>query len=120
MATNDDKRETHTTDFLKYDVESISFYDNPTIDALVSSVVALGSEVWTTQRRMKILEAVLISNGLSTDLVDQYEPSSEEAATWKAQRDQFIRRVYGSLQHGGKKMTEYGPGMDILRERGSK
>ena len=118
MPTQDDKRETHTTDSLAYEVERAVFFDHPAMDALVTSVVAMGSEVWSAQRRIKVLESVLKEQGISLDLVDKYQPKDEEETAWRAERDQFIRRVYGPLQQTGAAQTKYGTGMDSLRQEG--
>lgn len=118
MASEDSKRETYTTDYLAYDIDKVDFFDHPAIDALVSSMVAMGSEVWSAQRRIKVLESVLTGQGLSLELVNKYEPTAEEEAAWRVQRDEFIKRVYGSLEKTGEARTKYGAGMDSLREEG--
>lgn len=118
MASQNGKRATYTTDFLAYDIEKVDFFDNPAIDALVTSIVAMGSEVWSAQRRIKVLESVLTGQGLSLELVNQYQPTAEEEKAWRVQRDEFIKRVYGSLERTGEARTKYGPGMDSLRQGG--
>lgn len=118
MPSNQGDRETHTTDFLAYDVDKTVFFEHPAIDAIVTSMVAMGSEVWSAQRRIKVLESVLTGQGLSLDMVNQYQPTADEEAAWREQRDQFIKRVYGSLERAGDAQTEYGAGMDSLRQEG--
>ncbi|WP_321326135.1 hypothetical protein [uncultured Parasphingorhabdus sp.] len=118
MVSKNGKHETYTTDFLSYDVEKAAFFDHPAIDALVSSIVAMGSEVWSAQRRIKVLESVLTSQGISLEKVNQYQPTAEEEKAWRVQRDQFIKRVYGSLEKTGEARTQYGAGMDSLRQGG--
>ena len=115
---HDGERATHTTDFLAYEVDRAVFFDHPAIDALVTTIVAMGSEVWSAQRRIKVLESVLKGQGLSLDIVDQYQPTDEEETAWRAQRDEFIKRVYGALEQSGGPRTSYGPGMDNLRQEG--
>lgn len=118
MAKQDGKHETHTTDFLTYDVEKVDFFDHPAIDALVSSVVAMGSEVWSAQRRIKVLESVLTNQGISLHQVNQYQPTAEEEKAWRAQRDEFIKRIFEPLEKTGEARTKYGAGMDSLRQGG--
>ncbi len=118
MPTKDNNRENHTTDSLAYEVERAVFFDHPAMDALVTSFVAMGSEVWSAQRRIKVLESVLKEQGVSLDKINQYQPTDEEVTAWRTERDQFIRRVYGSLEQSGKAQTKYGPGMDSLRQEG--
>lgn len=116
MASQKSKHETYTTDFLAYDIEKVDFFDHPAIDALVTSIVAMGSEVWSAQRRIKVLESVLTGQGISLDLVNQYQPTADEETAWRAQRDDFIKRVYGSLERTGEARKKYGAGMDSLRQ----
>ena len=118
MAEQDGTHETHTTDFLAYDVDKATFFDHPAIDAMVTSIIALGSEVWSAQRRIKVMESVLSEQGISLAKVDRYEPTAEEETAWRAQRDQFIKRVYGSIERAGDASMPYGAGMDVLREEG--
>ncbi|MEP2736583.1 MAG: hypothetical protein ABJP34_09810 [Erythrobacter sp.] len=118
MPTKNNNRENHTTDSLAYEVERAVFFDHPAMDALVTSFVAMGSEIWSAQRRIKVLESVLKNQGISLDLINEYQPTDEEATAWRAERDQFIRRVYGALEQTGKPQAKYGPGMDSLRQKG--
>ncbi|MEP0189923.1 MAG: hypothetical protein ABJP70_00375 [Erythrobacter sp.] len=118
MAKDSQKSSDHTTDFLTYDVGRATFYDDPAIDAVVTTLVAMGSEVWSAQRRIKVLETVLAKKGISLDEVDSYKPSEKEEAAWRTQRDEFIRRVYGALEKTGGKHAKYGAGMDSLRQEG--
>ena len=118
MSEEPKKRPTHTTAFLTYDVGRATFYDDPAIDAVVTTLVAMGSEVWSAQRRIKLLETVLTKQGISLDDVDSYKPTQEEETAWRAQRDEFIRRVYGALEKTGGEHAKYGAGMDSLRQEG--
>ncbi|MEP0392992.1 MAG: hypothetical protein ABJ205_11405 [Erythrobacter sp.] len=118
MPTNNSNRLEHTTDSLAYEVERAVFFDHPAMDALVTSFVAMGSEVWSAQRRIKVLESVLKDQGVSLDLIDEYQPTDEETTAWRTERDQFIRRVYGALEQTSAATAKYGPGMDSLRQEG--
>ena len=52
-------RATFTSDFIESDTERAVFLGDPLLDNMMSSLLALGSEVWATRRRMKVLEALL-------------------------------------------------------------
>ncbi len=118
MPPNDNGRRSHTSDFFEYDIDSVVFYDNPVVDNLMTTVIALGSEVWTTKRRVKILESVLAQQGVSKDLVEAYVPTAEEEKQWREERDQFIEKTYGALKRGGKDSIAYGPDLEKSRKRG--
>ena len=75
---------THRNDSIPPQTPDV-FLGNPVLDNVMSSVIALGSEFWSLQRRMNIIES--------------FQPSKEETALWDIQRDRFIKRVYGFLQN---------------------
>ena len=55
------------------------YFDHPVLDHLVETVMQLGSELWTTRRRLELLEKVLADAGaLPDDAVELYMPSAEE------------------------------------------
>ena len=116
MPPNETDRKTHTSDFFEYDIDNVVFYENPVLDNLMTTVIALGSEVWTTKRRVKILESVLAQQGVSKDLVETYVPTAEEEAEWRSERDQFIEKTYGALKRGGNDSIAYG--LDLEKSRG--
>lgn len=116
MPPNETDRKTHTSDFIEYDIDNVVFYENPVLDNLMTTVIALGSEVWTTKRRVKILESVLAKQGVSKDLVESYVPTSEEETEWRSERDQFIEKTYGALKRGGDDAIAYG--VDLEKSRG--
>ena len=53
MATTklETERPTHTADFIESDVERAVFLGNPVLDNMMTSLIALGSEVWSGRRR---------------------------------------------------------------------
>ena len=53
------ERPTYTTEFLKTDVDKVTFYKDPMIDNIVTSILALGSEIWANQRRTLVVEILL-------------------------------------------------------------
>ena len=67
----------------------------------MSSLIALGSEVWATKRRMNVLEALLEEKGVTEEMIQQYVPSEAQVVKWEAQRDQFIDLTYSPLLREG-------------------
>lgn len=118
MPPTDNDRPTHASDFIEYDIDNVVFYDNPVLDNLMTTVIALGSEVWSTKRRVKILESVLAKQGVPKDLVESYIPTDEEETAWRSERDQFIEKTYGALKRGGKDSIAYGADLEKSRSRG--
>ena len=90
---------THRNDSIPPQTPDV-FLGNPVLDNVMSSVIALGSEFWSLQRRMNIIETLLAKNGsVTNDMIESFQPSKEETALWDIQRDRFIKRVYGFLQN---------------------
>ncbi len=101
QAKPETKRQTFTSEAIPSDVKSGVFLGNPQIDNLVSCVVAMGAELWTTKRRLKVVEAVMAKAGVTADMVEKYQPSDQELAAWEADRDRFISLTLGSLGNDG-------------------
>lgn len=79
------------------------YFDHPVLDHLVETVMQLGSELWTTRRRLELLEKVLADAGaLPDNAVELYMPSAEETEAEAARRDAFVRRVYAGFARGGE------------------
>jgi len=103
MATTKLKtdRPTYATDFKPSDVERAVFLGNPVLDNMMSSLIALGSEVWTMRRRMKVLESLLSDKGVTNEMIEKYMPKAEQEAEWKDDRNRFIDLVYSPLLREG-------------------
>lgn len=103
MATSNLKtdRPTYASDFIPSDVERAVFLGNPVLDNMMTSLIALGAEVWSNRRRMKVVEALLVEKGISNDMVEQYMPTAEEDAAWQKDRDRFIDLTYSPLLREG-------------------
>ncbi len=94
-------RATFTSDFIESDTERAVFLGDPLLDNMMSSLLALGSEVWATRRRMKVLEALLEEKGVTEKMIEDYVPSAEQAAQWEKDRDAFIDLAYSPLMREG-------------------
>jgi len=83
------------TDFIKSDTDNTVLLGNAHIDNLLHMVVALGAEVWTGQQRVKIIETLLSKHGkVTTEMIEQYQPTDEELEKWATERKAMVDRVY--------------------------
>ena len=92
---------THATGFVKSDVDEVRFYDNPMIDNIVTTILSLGAEIWSSQRRTMVLERLLEEKGVTREMVEGYMPTAEDVAEWQAARDQFVERTMSPLMREG-------------------
>jgi hypothetical protein len=84
--------------FIKGDWDQSRFIDVPHVDNLMTALVGLGGEHWALRRRMLVIESLLARTGtLRAADIEAYEPTAAEAQAWAAERDDFIRRVFGVL-----------------------
>jgi hypothetical protein len=97
MATRTYKRETHTVPFVKARTDRATYFGNPVIDNMMTALVAVTAEVWSTRRRMKTLEALLETKGVTPEMVETFMPSEKQTAEWATDRDAFIQRTLGVL-----------------------
>ena len=75
-----------------------AFFDNPAIDNLVAVTLELGAELWVQRERMRAVEALLAQKGMVTpELIEQYQPTAEEAERARIEREAFVSRVYGAF-----------------------
>ena len=94
-------RPTYTAEFIKSDTERAVFLGNAALDNMMSSLIALGSEVWATRRRMHVLEALLEERGVTEEMIDGFTPTAEQAERWEKERDKFIDLTYSPLLREG-------------------
>lgn len=113
MAKLKTTRPTYTADAIPSDITDAQYLGNPVLDNLVSTVIAMGTEMWATKRRLKVVEAVLEQKGVTSDMIEQYEPTDEQVAAWEADRDRFIDNAFSPLTHTSS--THFATG---FKERG--
>lgn len=94
-------RETYTVEAIPTDVTNGVFLGDPTVDKLMACMVAMGTELWATQRRLKVIEAVMAQKGITQAMIEQYMPSPEEAAAWEKDRNRFVDMAFGALGDDG-------------------
>ena len=64
------ERPTYASDFIKADVEQAVFLGNPILDNLVTSMVAVCSELWATKRRTMVIERLLAEKGITEEMIE--------------------------------------------------
>jgi hypothetical protein len=85
----------YTTDYVRSDFDNMSFLGNPHLDALTTALQAIGAEVWTSRRRLYVIEALMEKNIPVTQAsIQAYMPTKEEEQIWKADRDRMISGIY--------------------------
>jgi len=101
MANAKSDRPTFAAEAIPSDVRNGLFLGNPVLDNLVSCVIAMGTELWATKRRMKVVEAVMAKNGITAEMVETYVPTEQEKVDWEKDRDRFIDLTLGPLGDEG-------------------
>lgn len=94
-------RSTYAADFFATDVDKVRFYENPMTDNILTSILALGAEIWSNKRRTMVLERLLEEKGVTRDMIESYMPTDEDVAEWQAERDRFVDMVMGPLMREG-------------------
>jgi hypothetical protein len=97
----ENKRPTHTVAAIPSDIHSSVFLGNPALDNVVACLIAMSGEMWATRRRLKVLESLLASKGVTPDMIEAYVPTAEENAAWEKERDRFVSLALGSLGNDG-------------------
>lgn len=109
MAIEDMDRLGAETDFVKHDADNMVLLGNAHIDNLMHIVVALGAEMWTGQQRVKIMEKLLSTHGtVTTEMIEQYEPTEEETEAWAAERKAMVDRVYSVMARNNGDARPFG------------
>jgi hypothetical protein len=109
MAETKSDRPTFAAEAIPSDIKSSVFLGNPVVDNLVSCMIAMGTEVWATKRRMKVLEAVMAKKGITAKMIEEYVPTEAEKVAWEQDRDRFIDLTLGPMGDDGFR----GPGADF-------
>ncbi|MCB2107762.1 MAG: hypothetical protein KDE14_08690 [Rhodobacteraceae bacterium] len=113
------KHETYAAEFTVADYDRAYFTKDPIVDALFTSLTALTANVWSMQRRMHVVETLLEKNGSVTrEMIEQYQPTEEEAKQISAARDDFVSEIYDPFQQMGD--IAYGSSIDVPENMVSK
>jgi hypothetical protein len=109
MADNASKPLGAETDFIKGDFDNMVMLGDPMVDSLMQMVIALGAEVWSGQRRVKIIERLLATEGKVTpEMIEKYVPSDEDKALWDAERKAMVERVYSVMSRNTATAAPFG------------
>jgi len=102
MANDTQAADTHTTDFFKSDTDRSVLLSDLMTDNIVTAIINLGAEQWTTRRRLMVIEQLLTEHGsVTTEMIETYMPSPEVTAAWEQERNDFIARIYDVLARRG-------------------
>jgi hypothetical protein len=72
-----------------------SQFDDPAIDALLSIVLSLGSEVYVLRDRLRVIEKMLEAKGaISRADIEAYKPTPEEEEEIRKEADAFMARLF--------------------------
>lgn len=82
-----------------------NFLKDPVHDDLMNLIMELSAETWVLKRRMQILEKRLESAGVIMPLDLELEDKNERTAA-TAERDLFIRRIFGHLMAENPESTQ--------------
>lgn len=109
MPELNSKRPTHTVDFIPGDTRGRAFLGNPLMDGMVSSIMALGAELWATKRRMKVIESLMAAKrDVTPAAIEAYVPTPDEVKAWEAERDQMVKLTFSSLVIKGDQPSDFG------------
>ena len=101
MTANTKNRQTYTVEAIPTDIANGVLTGDSGVDKLVSCMIAMGTELWATQRRLKVVEAVMAKGGITQEMIEQYVPSAEEAAAWERDRNRFVDLTFSPLGDDG-------------------
>ncbi len=101
MAATDTKRPTYAAEAIPSDVKNGLFLGNAALDNVVSCVIAMGAEMWSTKRRLHVMEAVMAKNGITSEMIEKYVPTEAERVAWEKDRDRFVDLTLGPLSNEG-------------------
>ena len=109
-------RETYASPYVAADYDTAVFTSAegmaPTVDALYSTVMAIGANMWAMQRRTRIMEILMEKNGKVTrQMIEQYQPTEEEKAQLQKARDAFVAEIYDPFKEMGS--VNYAASIDV-------
>ena len=109
-------RETYAAPYVAADYDDAVFTSAegmaPTVDAIYTSMMALGANVWAIQRRLRIMEILMEKNGKVTrEMVEQYLPTAEEKEQLQRERNAFVAEIYDPFRVMGS--VHYAASIDV-------
>ena len=115
-STLQTNRETYAAPYVEADYDAAVFTSveglAPTVDAIYTSMMALGANVWALQRRLMIMEILMEKNGKVTrDMIEKYLPTKEEKEMLSTARNAFVDEMYDPFKMMGT--VHYGASVDV-------
>jgi len=90
------------------------YFDDEAIDRCLSMVMALAQEVWVMRERMAATETLLERGEyVTTQALDNYAPSREEALDISKRREVFLECVLRRVQQDVEGLQMQGEGADM-------
>ena len=75
-----------------------AFFDDPSVDCLMTALLESLAENWTLKERLMALEKALVyAKVISSDAVESVEWSAEETATHEVMRQRILKDAFRSL-----------------------
>ncbi len=105
MAESKSGRPTYATNFIKTDVENVAFLGNVHVDNIVTTLMAMGNEMWSMRKRMHILETVLEDKGVKADVIEKYIPTAAQEQAWAKEREIWVDRFWGHFAKNSGEFT---------------
>ncbi|MBM3512118.1 MAG: hypothetical protein FJX59_00215 [Alphaproteobacteria bacterium] len=104
MAETKGNRPTYATDFITTDIEKVTFFGNVHIDNMMTTLLAMGNELWVQRKRQHILEALLAEKGVKPEAIEKYVATPAQEQAWAKERDVLVARLWS---HHDKNTGEY-------------
>lgn len=96
------------------------YYDDVVLDNILESMLELTATVWAYHDRVLVLESVLDDllgreSGKPTiaELVERHQPSAEEKARRRAEREALVDGVFRSFSRRPTARGPAGPGVEV-------
>lgn len=75
-----------------------TFFSDPAIDRLMTTVLALAGEVHVSRTRQRALESLLVkANVITPEALEAWQPSAPERAQAEAELAQMVRQLFQPL-----------------------
>ena len=95
-----------------------AFFNDSSIDQLVTMMMELMTELWVTKERLFALEKVLATHGLDvTDEIESCDFNADEQSTLALARQKFVTTIMRSLEADFVSRAKLKTEMDELTEK---
>lgn len=105
MAEPKSKRATYATDFIETDIDRVTFLGNAHIDNIVTTLIAMGNEIWTDRKRIRVLESLLAEKGVTAEMIEKYTPTTAQEKAWAKEREILVDRFWSHFSRNTGEFT---------------